>query len=159
MKVVTAPNVDYYLGNLTVFLAGAIDMGKAVNWQAEVIDKLKDLPNLTIYNPRRIEDFAPHMLDEQIKWELEMLNVCDLIFMWFPRDALAPISFFEAGLFWNSRKLIVGAEQGFYRRRNLEMTADYYMSEDSLMLYDNLDTMVDKVKAYYFQHRFDGYIP
>lgn len=141
-QVVFAPKRDYYLGNMTVFLAGAIDMGKAVNWQAWIIESLTDVKDMTIYNPRRLEEFTPDMMDEQINWELDLLNAVDCIFMWFPKDALAPIALFESGLFWNSKKMIVGAEQGFYRRRNLELTANYY----HVNLYGNLDEMVSVLK-------------
>ena len=36
----------------TVFLAGSIDMGSAVNWQKQVVDALKE-ENVVVYNPRR----------------------------------------------------------------------------------------------------------
>lgn len=125
-RVVTAPDliIPDEMPN-RVFLAGAIDMGAAVDWQAQVIQKLSGWENLTLLNPRR-QLFTPDTLDEQIKWELRALDSAHRIFLWFPRDAKAPISFFEAGLYWRSGKLIVGAEYGFYRRRNLELTARFY---------------------------------
>lgn len=140
MPVVTAPEE---IGNaavnyVTVFLAGAIDMGAAVDWQAQVIEKIGD--RFCIFNPRR-EKFTPDTLDEQIKWELDKLERADYIFLWFPKDSKAPISFFEAGLYWNSGKLIVGAEPGFYRRRNLELTADRY----GVMLFGLLDKMITRL--------------
>lgn len=148
VKVTVAPNVTPFDSGYQVFLAGAIDMGKAVDWQAQVIDMLQDCRNMSIYNPRRKEAFTPDMLDEQIKWELKRLDAADRIFMWFPRESLAPISFFEAGLFWNSDKLIVGAEQGFYRRRNLEITMQHYLG-DVGTVYDNLDDMVNELMFAY----------
>lgn len=136
-RVVTAPDliIPDEMPN-RVFLAGAIDMGAAVDWQAWVIEKLAKWENLTLLNPRRVE-FTPDTLDEQIRWELNALTGAHRIFLWFPKDAKAPISFFEAGLYWRSGKLIVGAEHGFYRRRNLELTARYYGTE----LWGTLDEM------------------
>ena len=119
----------------TVFLAGAIDMGTAVDWQTQVIEQIGT--EFCIFNPRR-EKFTPDTLDEQIEWELDKLERADYIFLWFPKDSKAPISFFEAGLYWNSGKLIVGAEPGFYRRRNLELTAERY----GVILHDSLDEMI-----------------
>ena len=78
---------------------------------------------LVLINPHRVA-FTPDTLDEQIHWELDALEKADLIFMWLPSTAMAPISFFEAGLYWQSGKLIIGPGSDFYRRRNLEMSAD-----------------------------------
>jgi hypothetical protein len=133
------------LGNgLSVFLAGAIDMGSAVDWQSYVIDKLSEYDNLTIVNPRR-PNFTPDTLDEQIHWELKALEEVDIILMWFPKDAKAPISFFEAGLYLRSGKIVIGAEDGFYRRRNLEITSKRYGEP----LLDALDTMILEVACLY----------
>lgn len=138
--ILTAPefyNPQFHKG-YSVFLAGAIDMGAAVDWQAWVIEKLSSIPNLVILNPRRPE-FTPDTLNEQVIWELNSLEDADAIFMWFPKDSKAPISFFEAGLYWKSGKLIVGAEPGFYRRGNLEITGDYY----GLYICSTLDEMLE----------------
>lgn len=120
-----------------VYLAGAIDMGKAVDWQAQVIEALSDVSNLVLFNPRR-KQFTPDTMDEQIKWELEAMARADLIMMWFPAEALAPIALFETGLYMNSGKLLIGAEQGFYRRRNLELTCRYY----DIPLFARLDQLI-----------------
>jgi hypothetical protein len=136
-RVITAPDliIPDEMPN-RVFLAGAIDMGAAVDWQAWIIERLQGWENLTLLNPRHVE-FTPDTLDEQINWELRALDSAHRIFLWFPVNAKAPISFFEAGLYWRSGKLIVGAEHGFYRRRNLELTARYYGTE----LWGTLDEM------------------
>jgi len=118
--VITAPdNTD--VPGFKLYLAGAIDMGAAEDWQAEVIQRLDGLPGLVLINPRRAR-FTPDTLDEQIKWELDAMERADLILMWLPDTAKAPVSLFEAGLYWNSGKLLLGAGPKFYRRRNLELT-------------------------------------
>ena len=125
--VVTAPQA-YTGDNQTtwkVFLAGAIDMGAAVDWQSEVIEHLSGYQNIAIFNPRR-KAFTPDTLDEQIWWELDALKKCNTVFMWLPKDSRAPISLFEAGLYWTSGKLCIGADPEFYRRRNLEITGKFY---------------------------------
>jgi hypothetical protein len=133
---ITAPE-ELTVDGFKVYLAGAIDMGKAVDWQSYVINALSDLTHLVLFNPRR-EQFTPDTLDEQITWELEAMTTADLIMMWFPAEALAPIALFETGLYLNSGKLIVGAEKGFYRRRNLEFTCGYY----GIQLLSNLDELI-----------------
>jgi len=130
------------LQGFSVFLAGAIDMGSAIDWQSEVITKLLGIDNLVIVNPRR-PNFTPDTLDEQIHWELSALEQVDRIMMWFPKNAKAPISFFEAGLYLQSKKLFVGAEDEFYRRRNLEITCARY----SVNLFNTLDGLISAIKA------------
>lgn len=123
--VITAPEpLERGDGQHRIFLAGAIDMGAAVDWQAEVIRLCADLP-VTLYNPRRVE-FTPDTLDEQIAWELDALDRADTVLMWLPASAKAPVSMFEAGLYWQSGKLCIGADPAFYRRRNLELTGKRY---------------------------------
>ena len=99
-------------------------MGAAVDWQREVIVSLNHY-DITIVNPRRVK-FDETTLDGQIKWELQALEDVNSVFMWFPKDAKAPISFLESGLYMQSGKLLIGAEDGFYRRRNLELTTAFY---------------------------------
>ena len=123
-KVITAVE-DINMDGFKVFLAGAIDMGSAVDWQSLVIDQLSCKDNLVLINPRR-PNFTPDTLDEQIHWVLDALEEADTIFMWFPKAAAAPISFLETGLYLRSGKIIIGAEMGFYRRRNLEITSERY---------------------------------
>ena len=119
----------------TVFLAGAIDMGAAVDWQAYVIELLTNTA-MVLFNPRRPgTDWPEEYQDEQIEWELNLLDKCDAIFMWLPSNAKAPISLFEAGLYWQSGKLCIGADLEFYRRRNLELTGKRY----GVYIYKTLD--------------------
>ena len=122
--VITAPGALPDSGFM-IFLAGAIDMGRADEWQDKIIDMLEWNDNLVLLNPRR-EAFTPETLDPQIRWELDALARSDVIIMWFPKDAAAPISFLETGLYMASGKLVIGAEAGFYRRRNLELTCEHY---------------------------------
>jgi hypothetical protein len=122
--VITAPEKTDVTG-FKVFLGGAIDMGKAIHWQSQVVEALSNKPGLVLLNPRRAR-FTPDTLDEQIKWELDALDKADAILMWFPATTKAPISFLETGLYMQSGKLIIGVEEGFYRQRNLELTCQYY---------------------------------
>lgn len=126
--VITAPTLPlspFSFPVHSIFLAGAIDMGAAVDWQAQVIDALQGIRCL-LFNPRRAVPFTPDMLDEQILWELNALDSADTVLMWFPANSKAPVAMFETGLFFHSKKLVLGAEEGFYRRRNLELTAKHY---------------------------------
>lgn len=122
--VITAPdNTD--VPGFKVYLAGAIDMGHAIDWQSTAIAGLADVSDLVVLNPRRAK-FDDDTRDEQIRWELDALERADVILVWFPSDARAPIALLETGLYMSSGKLILGAGPRYWRRRNLELTADKY---------------------------------
>lgn len=64
MKVYKAPETGRIEGR-SVFLAGSIDQGKAINWQQQITDALQDT-SLTILNPRRD--------DWDSSWEQDISN-------------------------------------------------------------------------------------
>lgn len=138
---IVAPS-QYSSGGFSIFLAGAIDI---IDWQSWVVNQFVN-DDILILNPRRPK-FTSDTLDERIKWELQALENATTILLWFPKDAKAPISFFEADLFWHFSKLIVGAEFGFYRRRSLELTSGWHNRH----LYSELDEMV-----WYVRNRFNS---
>ncbi len=52
MKLFKAPE-KYPENDTIVFLGGSIEMGKAIDWQTEYANRLKNVDNLTVLNPRR----------------------------------------------------------------------------------------------------------
>jgi hypothetical protein len=142
MSTVITATENINVTGYTVFLGGAIDMGTAVNWQQQVIDALYAEDGLVILNPRR-EHFESHMLEAQIEWELSAMESADVVLMWFPAAAQAPISLLETGLYMRSGKLLVGAESGYFRRTNLELTCQRY----AVPLYATLDELIARIKG------------
>jgi len=51
MRQVKAP--DRPNAEVRIFLAGSIEMGKAEQWQQQVVDAMAHVDNLVILNPRR----------------------------------------------------------------------------------------------------------
>lgn len=139
--LVTAPE-PFDRPGFKVFLAGPIDMGTAPDWQGDVIDALRWTERVVVLNPRRAH-FDRADLDEQIRWELAALEAADLILMWFPRDTGGPIAMLETGLYLRSGKLVIGAERGFSRRRNLEITTQRF----GVPLWSRLDELVGQALA------------
>lgn len=136
MRSVKAP-VQYtkHPNETSLFLAGAIDNGKAINWQDYVTEQLKDIEDLIILNPRR-DDWdstwdcskSNPQFVEQVNWELYGLNNCDLILMYFPANSIAPISLLELGLIASSpydNKVVV-CEEGYHRKGNVDIVCDLY---------------------------------
>ena len=56
-EMIYAPEDISQAKSATVFMAGSIDMGKAVDWQQQMFKKTKGL-NITYLNPRRVDLLA-----------------------------------------------------------------------------------------------------
>lgn len=115
-----------------LFLAGSIEMGRAVHWQALFEQELSDL-DVTILNPRRDDWDAsweqslrnPNFRG-QVEWELDAQEKADVIAMYFAPETHAPITLLELGLFAGSQKLIVCCPEGFWRKGNVEVVCLRY---------------------------------
>lgn len=139
IKIVTAvEKVDFTPNSIKVFLAGGIQ--KCPLWQERVIENFKKSPmnsdvDIYLINPRRtnfpIND--PNAANEQIEWEFEMLEKCDIFSMYFANtlDSDQPICFYELGRNiermkakfpedWNER-IVVTCEKGFRRWKDVDV--------------------------------------
>lgn len=138
-----------------IFLAGSIEMGKAVEWQKEVVYALEGL-DVIVYNPRR-NDWDSTWTDEspelraQIHWELHHLKKSEIIFFYFDPNTKSPVTMMEFGKYIDSRfsdpskKIIVVCPPGFWRRINILETAKFYGHDK---VYDSLDEGIDELKRY-----------
>ena len=110
----------------SVFLAGAIDMGQAEDWQAKVARSLDDL-DITI-----------------LKWEIKAQEDADLVLFVFTKDSKAPITFFEMGAFATTKDSVVCVEEGFYRQGNVDIYCEHW----GIPVYHNLDEMITDLRGY-----------
>lgn len=117
------------LEGLTVFLGGSIEMGKAVDWQAEIARDFKAF-DVTFFNPRRDkwdptweQKASNPKFSEQVNWEMDYLEEVDLALFFIQGDTKSPISIGE--IYYLAAmvpdKLIVACEPDFWRRGNLEV--------------------------------------
>lgn len=116
----------------SVFLAGSIEMGKAIQWQKQITKQLQDLP-ITICNPRRgfwDPTVTPEEKDlsfqTQVKWELGALESASLICFFFDTNTKSPVTMLELGLWARSRKVIVCCNKKFHRAGNVHITCRRY---------------------------------
>jgi hypothetical protein len=131
----------------SVFLAGTIDNGNSVDWQAKATQVL-DKYDINIINPRR-DDWDPSwkqsindpQFNEQVNWELDSLDRVDLIIMYFAEGSLSPISLLEFGLFAKSHKMAVACDLGYWRRGNIEVVC----ARNGIHLYDNIDDLLTDI--------------
>ena len=122
--------------NTSIFLAGSIEMGSAENWQGKIEDILNNHiigREITILNPRR-DDWDSSWKQEQtnvqfnnqVNWEMNMLNNSTIIFMYLSPETKSPISLMELGLHAQSRKMIVCCPNGFWRKGNVDIICTRY---------------------------------
>lgn len=146
---VKAPGTYDAAKRYTIFLAGAIDQGKAVDWQKQVSVALADL-DILILNPRR-DDWDPTWdqsadnpeFAQQVNWELDAQEAADMVLFVFTKDSKAPITFLEFGLFAPKKEAVVCAEEGFYRQGNLDIVAKRL----KVPMYHNLNEMLADLKT------------
>lgn len=144
MIEVTAPNKVPKTGNLSIFLAGSIEMDSAEDWQRRVVEKLEKL-DVLVLNPRREkwdpswkQDYTNPSFYQQVNWELTNLNFADIIFMYFSPGTTSPISLLEFGLQATNNKLIVCCPEGFWRKGNVDIVCDKY----NIPLFEDLDEAI-----------------
>ena len=116
----------------TIFLAGSIEMGTAVEWQKRFMADLSDKPYI-FFNPRRTdwesswEQKITHpQFKEQVEWELEALELADVVVMYFDPNTKSPVSLLELGLHAKERKLIVYCPEPFWRKGNVDIVCEMY---------------------------------
>lgn len=147
MKVIKAPqHID--IEGTAVFLAGSIEMGKAVDWQTQVTKALSN-EKCTILNPRRddwdsswVQSVANPQFRQQVRWELQALERADVIAMYFDPKTQSPISLLELGLNAKSRKLVVYCPEGFWRKGNVDVVCQYY----NIQVADTVEDLIDQLR-------------
>lgn len=150
MKVIKAPgNIDN-LDQVTVFLAGSIEMGKAVDWQTQLTNSLSKL-DVTVLNPRRddwddtwVQDIKNPQFFEQVNWELDALDSSTIIAMYLDPKTTSPISLLELGLYASKYNFVVCCPPGFYRKGNVDIVCKRY----GIRLVETLEALTEHVTAY-----------
>jgi len=149
--IIEAPSEVYSLENnknFKLFLAGGIT--DCPDWQSVVIDGLKDLPLLTIYNPRRanfpIDD--PSASETQITWEYNHLRDSDLIIYWFSKGSINPIVLYELGKWGdkNDRPVFIGIDKEYTRMLDVEIQTK--LANPNAPIVYSLKDLIESVKDY-----------
>jgi CO dehydrogenase nickel-insertion accessory protein CooC1 len=137
-------------GGTTVFLAGSIEMGKAVDWQTKIENELKEKLSgdqvVTLYNPRRNDwdnsweqTMENDNFREQVEWELNALEEADKIVVYIDPKTKSPITLMEIGLHAKSGKMCICCPEGFYRKGNIDITCNKY----DIPVVDDIDGLIE----------------
>jgi hypothetical protein len=119
-------------GNFSLFTAGSIEMGRAVQWQKLLVEHLQDQP-ITITNPRR-GNWDPSVnakredpaFFSQVEWELDALTQADVICYFFDCATVSPVTLLELGIWSQSGKVIVCCDQRYWRQGNVQIVCERY---------------------------------
>ncbi|HRT03411.1 MAG TPA: nucleoside 2-deoxyribosyltransferase domain-containing protein, partial [Candidatus Diapherotrites archaeon] len=138
-------NIDKSLSK-KLFLAGGIT--SCPDWQSEIIEMIKDLPNLIVYNPRR-KDFPindPNSAEVQISWEYEHLRDADIISFWFSEGSLNPIVLYELGRWGNSsnKEIVIGIDPKYERKKDVIIQTK--LSRPDVKIVDSLEELSEEIK-------------
>jgi hypothetical protein len=151
MKIIQSPTkLSYIYEDTTIFLAGSIEMGTAEDWQKKIPNIFKEYNELVFFNPRRDDwDSSWEQLEsnpkfnQQVMWELDALEKCDIIFMYFSPETKSPISLLELGLFASSDKLIVCCPDDFWRKGNVDIVCSKY----NIPVYNTFDSAIGALRT------------
>lgn len=123
-----APNYRKF----SVFTAGSIEMGKAVQWQKLMATMLSHLP-ITVNNPRRghwdpnaTQEAKNNEFRHQVEWELSALEQADVICFFFDVNTMSPVTMLELGLWAASKKIVVCCDKRFWRGGNVDLVCQRY---------------------------------
>ena len=156
MKVIKAPGkVDFTKGNMTLFLGGSIEMGKAEKWQDRIIADLKEFDDLLVLNPRRddwdsswVQSKNNPQFREQVEWELDCQENCDIIIYYFAKGTISPITLLELGLFGDlhgtqQRIIYVYCPEGHERKGNVDIVCE----KCGIIVFETYEELLDELKT------------
>jgi len=126
-------NISYRDHNKpSVFLAGSIEQGKAIDWQAASANSFIE-KGFVVFNPRRKDwdanwkqEFVDPQMNQQIGWEDNAMNMADHILIFLQPNTLSPISLFEFGKHLTSGKVVMVCPTGFWRKANVDFECAKY---------------------------------
>jgi hypothetical protein len=122
-------------------------MNAAEEWQNYVQETLKDL-DVTFLNPRR-DDWDSSWTDKsvvfntQVNWEMNRLDSCDIIFMYFSPETKSPISLLELGLHAESDRMVVCCPPGFWRKGNVDIVCTRY----NIPLFNDMESAINGLRT------------
>jgi hypothetical protein len=130
-------------GSISIFLAGSIEMGKANNWQADLSLTLEQM-EFVVLNPRRKDwdsswgqSFEDANFAQQVNWELDALEVADLILFYFAGGTNSIVSMLELGLMIGKypKSVAVVCSPDYCRKGNI----DILCYRDGIMQFDCME--------------------
>jgi hypothetical protein len=143
-----APEQVSTVASPKVFLAGSIEEGVAEEWQDKAV-RLFSESDVTILNPRR-DEWDPtweQRIDNiefkhQVEWELNGMDMADMILFYFDPKTKSPITLLELGLHATSGKCLMICPQGFWRKGNVDIICE----RNAIPQFETIEACVEYIK-------------
>lgn len=148
-KIITVPD-DLETGDFfidTIFLAGGIT--NCSDWQSYIIEKIKNINDIIIFNPRREKfDLSNKSLtNEQIEWEHRILSSTTTIAFWFSKGSVNPIALYELGRYGTSSdiKIFIGIDPEYERKDDIIIQTSLDRPEIAKDIVYSLDELAKQI--------------
>lgn len=151
MREIQPPEIIDLRHEISIFLAGSIEMGKAQDWQAKLCEDFKSW-NVVIYNPRRDDwdssweqKITNQQFYEQVNWELDHIERANVVVFYFDPKTKSPITLMELGVAAATKadKVIVCCPEGFWRKGNVDIVCERF----DVKQVNDLDQLVSILKS------------
>lgn len=152
MRELKPPTFKFILSTeLSIFLAGSIEMGTAERWQDRVTERIaKHSGDIVVFNPRRddwdsswVQEMSNPQFYRQVSWEQTYLDIADIVIFYFAPGTQSPISLLELGhrigVNDMEQQILVACPVGFWRKGNV----DIMCSQSGTRVFDSLDALMD----------------
>lgn len=150
MLEIKSPNSTLNKLGPTIFLAGSIEMGTAINWQEKLKLEFID-QRVTFFNPRRddwdsswVQSIENKQFSEQVNWELDNIVLADIVVFYFDENTKSPITLMELGYVAGSKpnKVIVCCPEKFWRKGNV----DIICQRNNIPVFTTFSELIEKLK-------------
>ncbi len=119
-------NLDYTRHR--VYLAGSTN-GK--DWQRHFVNQLSEL-RVDVFNPRT------EVADGLYGWELDHLNIANIIAVYFEPGDPSPNGLITLGMFAKTDRLIVCCQEDFYKKGDI----DHLCEQENIHQVETLDLLI-----------------
>lgn len=146
--------LESYTGFTKIFLAGSIEMGKAKQWQEAVVTECAaDLHwksrNVLFFNPRRDDwnnswknDITNPEFNQQVNWEMDMLERADYRLFYFQGGTVSPVSLLELGKFGDKTNTLVVVDEDYEKVGNVHI----FCYRNLIPVYESLAEAMNVIK-------------
>lgn len=122
-----------------IFLAGSMGPDEnGITWRDRFSEELKDVYDFLDPTCHNHDSLNEEGMKNHILWELNAMELADVIVLRFLPDAESPISLVELGLYTFTNKLIVVCPKEFYKYRYVRVLCEKYKTP----FFSNLEDVI-----------------
>lgn len=147
MYLIKSCNYDLPSNVPKIYLAG--NMGTP--WRDQFIKDLSN-QNVVVIDPTN-EDYQTQDFNSYRRhcyWELDMIQLADMVVVWLDETSIAPISLFEIGYACNDKghvgdKIILGVDKKYPKRKDLLIRWSYFFNKVANTQEELFENLMEKV--------------